>query len=292
MKRSVLTVLLAGLLLSPMAMAKALNVVASFSVLGDMVSQIGGAYVDVTMLVKPNGDPHEFEPSPKDSKTLSQADLVFVNGLGLEGWLDRLIKASGYKGEVITASHGIHTLKMAEDGKTVTDPHAWNSMKNGISYAHNIVEALVKADPQHANEYRQQGDRYIQQLQQLDDYATQTFAAIPKDKRKVLTSHDAFGYFAAAYGVRFLSPVGYSTESQASSKTVAKLITQIKQEQVKLYFIENQTDPRLVKQIADASGAQPGGELYPEALTDASGPAATYTAAFKHNVDTLAAGMK
>ncbi|SLM64566.1 MULTISPECIES: metal ABC transporter substrate-binding protein [Dickeya] len=292
MKRSVLTVLLAGLLLSPLAMAKELNVVASFSVLGDMVSQIGGQHVKVTMLVKPNGDPHEFEPSPKDSKTLSQADVVFVNGLGLEGWLDRLIKASGYKGEVVTASHDIKTLKMEEDGKTVTDPHAWNSMKNGIVYARNIAAALAKADPQHAQDYRQQGERYIQQLQQLDDYATQTFTAIPKEKRKVLTSHDAFGYFAAAYGVHFLSPVGYSTESQASSKTVAKLITQIKQEQVKLYFIENQTDPRLVKQIADASGAQPGGELYPEALTDASGPAATYTAAFKHNVDTLAAGMK
>ncbi|MEQ4509129.1 metal ABC transporter substrate-binding protein [Dickeya zeae] len=292
MKRSILVMTLSSLLLSPLAMAKELNVVASFSVLGDMVSQIGGQYVHVTDLVQPNGDPHEFEPSPKDSKTLSQADVVFVSGLGLEGWLDRLVKASGYKGEVITASNGIKTLKMEEDGKTITDPHAWNSMKNGIVYAHNIVSALVKADPEHADDYRKQGDSYIQQLQQLDNYATQTFAAIPKEKRKVLTSHDAFGYFAAAYGVRFLSPVGYSTESEASSKTVATLINQIKKEHVKLYFIENQTDPRLVKQIADASGAQPGGELYPEALTDSNGPAATYTAAFKHNVDTIAAGMK
>ncbi|MFJ5378668.1 metal ABC transporter substrate-binding protein [Pectobacterium sp. CHL-2024] len=292
MKRSLLAIALSSLLLSPLAMAKNLDVVASFSVLGDMVSHIGGDRVTVTDLVKVNGDPHEFEPSPKDSKTLAHADLVFVNGLELEGWIDRLVTASGYHGDVITASNGIETRTMVEDGKTETDPHAWNSMSNGVVYAHNIVNALVKADPTNADYYRQQGEAYIKQLQELDSYAKKTFAAIPPEKRKVLTSHDAFGYFGHAYGVKFLSPVGYSTESEASSKKVASLIKQIKQEKVKSYFIENQTDGRLVKQIADASGAQPGGELYPEALTDASGPAATYTAAFKHNVDTLAASMK
>ena len=292
MKRFIWSMVLSSALLSPLAMAKELNVVASFSVLGDMVSQVGGKYVHVTDLVPANGDPHEFEPSPKDSKTLSQADIVFVSGLGLEGWLDRLVKASGYKGEVIIASNGIKTLKVEEDGKTITDPHAWNSMKNGIIYTHNIINALVKADPEHAEDYQKQGHKYIQKLQQLDSYAIETFSSIPQEKRKVLTSHDAFGYFAEAYGVRFLSPVGYSTESEASSKTVAKLIKQIKEEHVKLYFIENQTDPRLVKQIAEASGAQPGGELYPEALTDRNGPAFSYTAAFKHNVETIASGMK
>ncbi|WJY15730.1 metal ABC transporter substrate-binding protein [Pectobacteriaceae bacterium CE90] len=292
MKRSALVIALSGLLLSPLAMAKNLDVVASFSVLGDMVSQIGGEHVTVTDLVQPNGDPHEFEPSPKDSKTLASANVVFVSGLGLEGWMNRLIKASGYKGPVVTASTGIHRLKMDEDGKTVTDPHAWNNMGNGIVYAHNIIDALVKADPQNADYYRQHGESYVQQLQKLDDYAKKTFASIPKEKRKILTSHDAFGYFSAAYGVTFLAPMGYSTESEASSQTVAKLITQIKQEHVKSYFIENQTDPRLVKQIANASGAKPGGELFPEALTDSTGPAPTYTAAFKHNVDTIAASMK
>ncbi|AUG99484.1 metal ABC transporter substrate-binding protein [Pectobacteriaceae bacterium CE70] len=292
MKRSALVIALSGLLLSPLAMAKNLDVVASFSVLGDMVSQIGGEHVTVTDLVPPNGDPHEFEPSPKDSKTLASANVVFVSGLGLEGWMNRLIKASGYKGPIVTASTGIHRLKMDEDGKTVTDPHAWNSMGNGIVYAHNIIDALVKADPQNADYYRQHGESYVQQLQKLDDYAKKTFASIPKEKRKVLTSHDAFGYFSAAYGVTFLAPMGYSTESEASSQTVAKLITQIKQEHVKSYFIENQTDPRLVKQIANASGAKPGGELFPEALTDSNGPAPTYTAAFKHNVDTIAASME
>ncbi|KAA9002569.1 metal ABC transporter substrate-binding protein [Affinibrenneria salicis] len=292
MKRFIPVIALCGLLISPLSMAKTLEVVASFSVPGDMVRQIGGDQVHVTDLVGPNGDPHEFEPSPKDSKTLARADLVVVSGLGLEGWLDRLIGASGYKGKVITASQGVTPLHMEEDGQRVTDPHAWNSMSNGIIYARNIMNALIATDAQHANDYRQRGEAYIAQLQQLDDYAQKTFAGIAQDKRKVLTSHDAFGYFSHEYGVTFLSPVGYSTESEASSRTVAKLISQIKQEKVKIYFIENQTDPRLVKQIAAASGAEPGGELYPEALTDASGPAATYAAAFRHNVDAIAAGMK
>ncbi|ATA26755.1 metal ABC transporter substrate-binding protein [Brenneria goodwinii] len=292
MKRSILAIALSGLLLSPLAMAKNLEVVASFSVLGDMVSHIGGDRVTVTDLVEPNGDPHEFEPSPKDSKTLVKADVVFVNGLGLEGWMDRLITASGYQGKVITASDGIKTLQMEEDGKIETDPHAWNNIGNGVIYARNIVNALAAVDPQNADYFRQQGEAYIQQLQELDRYAKKTFADIPQEKRKVLTSHDAFGYFSQAYGVKFLSPVGYSTESEASSKKVASLIKQIKEEKIKIYFIENQTDSRLVKQIANASDAQPGGELYPESLTDASGPAATYTAAFKHNVDAMAASMK
>ncbi|PWC16918.1 metal ABC transporter substrate-binding protein [Brenneria corticis] len=292
MKPSLLAIALSGLLLSPLATAKNLDVVASFSVLGDMVSHIGGDRITVTDLVKPNGDPHEFEPSPRDSKTLAKADVVFVNGLGLEGWLDRLVSASGYAGKVVTASNGIQTLTMVEDGKTATDPHAWNSMGNGVVYARNIAAALSEADPQNADYYRKQGEAYIRQLTELDNYAKRTFADIAPEKRKVLTSHDAFGYFSQAYGVKFLSPVGYSTESEASSKKVASLIKQIKQEKITTYFIENQTDPRLVRQIANASGARPGGELYPEALTDASGPAATYAAAFKHNVDAIAAGMK
>ena len=292
MKHPVIALALSSLLFSTFAMAKPLHVVASFSVLGDMVSHIGGDRIVVTDLVKPNGDPHEFEPSPQDSKTLAKADLVFVNGLGLEGWLTRLVSASGYQGKVVTASQGIHTLTMEEEGKTQTDPHAWNSAANGVIYAQNIIDALANAVPQDADYFRQQGKAYIKQLQALDDYAKKTFSAIAPEKRKVLTSHDAFGYFSQAYGVTFLAPQGYSTESEASSKHVAELIRQIKQEKVASYFIENQTDPRLVKQIANASGAQPGGELYPEALTDSTGPAASYTAAFKHNVDTIAASMK
>ncbi|TCV94424.1 metal ABC transporter substrate-binding protein [Biostraticola tofi] len=277
---------------SPAALANTVTTVASFSVLGDIVKQVGGDHVTVTILVGPDGDPHSFEPSPKDSKAIAGADVVFVSGLGLEGWLDRLVTASGYKGKVIVASDGIDSRKMEEDGKTVTDPHAWNSAKNGAIYARNVMNALIAADPQDAPYFRQRGGAYIQQLEKLDSWAKQAFSQVSPATRKVLTSHDAFGYFGAEYGVEFLAPVGFSTESEASASQVAALITQIKQQGIKTYFIENQTDPRLVKQIAAASGAQPGGELYPEALSKQDGPATTYAAAFKHNVDTLIATMK
>lgn len=206
--------------------------------------------------------------------------------------MERLISASGYKGQVVVASTGVDTRKMDEEGKMVTDPHAWNSMANGIKYANNVMNALIVADPEDADYFRKRGGEYIQQLEKLDAYAKAQFAAIPLDKRKVLTSHDAFGYFSQEYGVSFLSPVGFSTEAEASASDVAALIKQIKQEKIKTYFIENQTDPRLVKQIATASGVKAGGELYPEALSPAGGPAATYVEAFKHNVDTIVGSMK
>lgn len=282
----------AALLSSPLAMAKTVNAVTSFSILGDIVQEVGGEHVKVTSLVGPDGDPHSFEPSPKDSKAINASDVVFVSGLGLEGWIDRLVTASGYKGHLVTASEGVNYRKMEEDGKQITDPHAWNSMANGVIYATNVMNALIKADPQDADYFRQRGKAYIEQLQKLDSWAKTEFAGIPQSKRKVLTSHDAFGYFGQEYHVSFMAPVGFSTESEASASGVASLIKQIKDEKVKTYFIENQTDPRLVKQIAAASGAQPGGELYPEALSGPQGPATTYVKAFKHNVETIVASMK
>lgn len=292
MKKLPVALALASLLVAPLAMAKTVNTVASFSVLADIVKQVGGSHVNVKSLVGPDGDPHSFEPTPQDSQALAKADVVFVSGLGLEGWMDRLVKASGYKGEVNVSSEGIATRSMEEEGRAITDPHAWNSMKNGVVYATNVMNALIKADPADADYFRQQGSAYIAQLKKLDRWAQSSFAAIPLEKRKVLTSHDAFGYFGQRYGVSFMSPVGFSTESEASASDVAALITQLKSEHIHTYFIENQTDPRLVKQIAASSGAQPGGELYPEALTRKGGDAATYTAAFTHNVNVMVASMK
>lgn len=282
----------AALLSSPLAMAKTVDAVASFSILGDIVQEVGGEHVKVTTLVGPDGDPHSFEPSPKDSKAINASDVVFVSGLGLEGWIDRLVTASGYKGHVVTASEGVNSRKMEEDGKQITDPHAWNSMANGVIYATNVMNALIKADPEDADYFHQRGTAYIEQLQKLDAWAKTEFTGIPQSKRKVLTSHDAFGYFGQEYHVSFMAPVGFSTEAEASASGVASLIKQIKEEKVKTYFIENQTDPRLVRQIAAASGAQPGGELYPEALSGPQGPATTYIKAFKHNVEAIVASMK
>ena len=286
------------LLLAPLllwagpAAARALQVVASFTVLADMVRQVGGDHVQVTSLVGPNGDPHAYEPSPDDARRLKAADLVFINGLGLEGWMTRLVTASGTQGKPVVATEGLQTRRMDEDGRPVVDPHAWNSMANAPAYLGNIVRALSAADPDDAADYRERGARYGAELQALDSYARQQVALVPSGRRKVLTSHDAFGYFGAAYGVTFLSPVGLSTESEASAKAVAALIRQVKAEHVRTYFLESAADPRLVRQVANATGAEPGGTLYVEALSAPDGPAATYAAMFRYNVDALVAAMR
>jgi zinc/manganese transport system substrate-binding protein len=273
------------------ASAETLKVVASFTVLADVVKQVGGDHVKVTSLVGPNGDPHEFEPSPADAKNLKAARVTFVSGEGLEGWMDRLISASGYKGTPVTVSEGINTRTMEEDGKTVTDPHVWNSPVNVKIWVANIEKALSEADPADASSFKANADAYTAKLATLDAYAHSKFDHIPDDRRKVLTSHDAFGYFGREYNVGFLSPVGLSTETEASAAEVAKLIEQIKSEHVKTYFFENSNDPRLVKQVASATGAEPGGELYVESLSDAKGPAPTYEKMFRYNVDQLATAM-
>ncbi|WP_064686225.1 metal ABC transporter solute-binding protein, Zn/Mn family [Rhizobium bangladeshense] len=273
------------------ASAETLKVVASFTVLADVVKQVGGDHVHVTSLVGPNGDPHEFEPSPADAKNLKAAEVTFVSGEGLEGWMDRLITASGYKGKPVTVSEGISTRTMEEDGKTITDPHVWNSPVNVKVWVANIEKALSSADPADAAAFKANAEKYTQKLDELNAYAHSKFDTIAEDRRKVLTSHDAFGYFGREYKVSFLAPLGLSTESEASAADVAKLIEQIRSEHVKAYFFENSNDPRLVKQVAKATGAEPGGELYVESLSDAQGPAPTYEKMFRYNVDRLAAAM-
>jgi zinc/manganese transport system substrate-binding protein len=274
------------------ATAKTLHVVASFTVLADVVGQIGGDHVDVVSFVGPNGDPHEYEPSPNDAKSLKSADVVFVSGEGLETWMKRLISASGYRGTPVVASKGIAARNMEEDGKTITDPHVWNDPSNVVIWVKNIEAALVAPDPADTADFKANAARYTETLKGLDAYAHAAFEPIPAADRKILTSHDAFGYFGAAYGVSFLSPLGISTDAEASAQDVAKLIDQIKAEHVKVYFFENSNDPRLVEQIASATGAKPGGELYVEALSEKNGPAATYVDMFRYNVDQLAGAMK
>lgn len=274
------------------ASAKTVQAVASFTVLADMVRQVGGDHVNVTSLVPPNGDPHEYEPTPDDARKLKAADVVFTSGLGLEGWFARLAKASGYAGAPVIASNGIKTLKMEEDGKQVTDPHAWNSIPNAEVYVANIEKALAKADPEDAAAFKQNADAYGAKLKDLDRYAHAEVAGVPQADRKVLTTHDALSYFGASYGVKFISPLGFSTEKEPSAAEVAGVIKQIKAQHVHTYFFENSNDPRLVKQIGDATGAQPGGELFVEALSPSDGPAPTYADMFKYNVDKLVAGMK
>lgn len=273
------------------------KVVASFSVLGDMIAEVAGDRAQVTTLVGPNGDAHVFEPSPADAQSLAEADLVIVNGLGLEPWMDRLIRSTGYKGPVSVASQGVLSRTMSEEDSgsaapaTVTDPHAWQDLRNGQIYVRNIAAALAKVDPGNAETYEANAIHYANQLAELDTWVRSQIEMVPEAKRKVITSHDAFGYFGAAYGVEFLAPVGISTEAEPTAGQLAGLIDQIKREHINTLFIENITDPRLVETIGRESGAQMGGELFSDALSEPSGPAPTYVSMFKNNVPKLVDGM-
>ncbi|MCQ8782924.1 zinc ABC transporter substrate-binding protein [Aurantimonas sp. CSK15Z-1] len=280
-----------SLMMGASASAKTLDVVASFTVLADVVKNVGGEHVEVKSLVPANGDPHDYEPTPDDAKALKAADATFVSGEGLEGWFQRLAKAAGSSKTPIVVSEGIKTHEMDEDGETVTDPHVWNSAANVMIWVDNIEKALVAADPEDAADISKSADAYRAKLKDLDASIKKAIGAVPKDKRKVLTSHDAFGYYGREYGVTFLAPLGVSTETEASAADVAQLIDQIKEEGVKVYFLENSNDSRLVKQVAGATGAVAGGELYPEALSPADGPAPTYLAMMRYNTDQIAGAI-
>lgn len=271
--------------------AKTLKAVASFTILADIVHEVGGDKVEVKSLVGPNGDPHTFEPTPDDARALKAADIVFVNGLGLEGWMDRLIAASGYKGTPVVASNGVHSLTMQDDGKTVIDPHAWNSAANGIVYVEEVAKALAAADPEDAATFAANAKAYEAKLAALNEEARTEVAALPNGRRKILTTHDALGYFSSAYGVQILSPLGISTDQEPSAAAVAALIKQIKTERIQTYFLENSNDPRLIEQIARATGAREGGELYVESLSKPDGPASTYLIMFRHNLDLIVKAM-
>ena len=265
--------------------ADKLNVVATFTILGDMVSNVGREHVALTTLVGPDADAHVYEPTPADARALAGADLVVVNGLGFEGWIDRLVKASGYQGPVVVASQGIAVLKAKEDQP---DPHAWQDLANGRLDVANIARALAAADPAHADDYRRCARAYDRELAALDRDIRGRLGAFPGDRRKVITSHDAFQYFGRAYGIDFLAPVGLSTESEPSAGEVAALIRQMREEGIHALFVENITDPRLVEQLAREAGAVIGGRLYSDSLSGPSGPAPTYLDMFRHNVGEIA----
>ncbi|MEO6014454.1 MAG: metal ABC transporter substrate-binding protein [Devosia sp.] len=290
MNRSVLA--LAFALCASPALAAPLNVVASFSILGDLVKQIGGEHVNVTTIVGPNADTHVYEPKPSDAAILAKADVFIVNGLGFEGWMDRLVQSTGYAGRLTVASRNVTSATMDEGGVVVTDPHAWQSLMNvSLFYVPNIVGALCDADIADCDMFRANGATYSAKLNTLDAEIKERLAALPTEKRKVITTHDAFGYFGRAYGVTFLSPEGISTDAEPSAADVAKLITQIRTEGVTALFIENMSDSRLIEQIARETGATVGGELYADALSEPDGPAATYLDLFKHNADLLIPAM-
>lgn len=286
---------------STQALAETLNAVATFSILGDMVRRVGGDRVQVHNLVEAGNDAHVFQPTPADAKKIAGANLVVVNGLGFEGWIDRLIKSSGYKGRIVVATTGIKVLKQAEDHEEsaheghahgAVDPHAWQDLANADRYVANIAQALSEADPAGKNVYEANAAAYRKELGSLDTEIKAIFNAIPKERRKVVSSHDAFGYFSRAYGVRFVSPVGISTEAEPSAAGTARIIKQIRAERIPAVFMENISSPRLIERIQKESGAKVGGVLYSDSLSPASGPAATYLDLMRHNAQVIGDALR
>jgi zinc/manganese transport system substrate-binding protein len=261
--------------------------VATFSILGDLVRNIGGERVEVTTLVGPNGDAHVYSPTPGDARKLAAANVVFVNGLGLEGWMTRLVAASGTKAPMFVVTKGITPRQMQDEenrGRTAIDPHAWQSVANAKIYVANVRDGLAAIDPGGKSIYDANAAAYLAKLDELEKGVKAAIDSIPADRRKIITTHDAFGYFGAAYGIAFIAPEGVSTEVEPSAKDVARIITQIKKQKIPAVFLENISDPRLMDQIARETGAIIGGTLYSDALSEPGGPAATYIDMMRHNV--------
>jgi zinc/manganese transport system substrate-binding protein len=280
----VLSLLIAALLLAaPPAWAEArLKAVATFSILGDFVAEVGGERVDSISLVGPDTDAHTYQPRPADARVLAGARLLVSNGLGFEGWIDRLAEAASFKGQRVVASTGV-----AEAG----DPHCWQDVACARRYVANIAHGLALADPANAESYRLRAAQYDRRLADLDAWIRSEIARVPEGQRKAITGHTSFQYFARAYGVTFSSPRGLSTGSEPTARDVAALIRQVREQKIRALFVENMTNPALIDEIARDCGATVGPRLYSDALSRPDGPAATYEAMMRHNVTALVAGM-
>jgi zinc/manganese transport system substrate-binding protein len=268
------------------------RVVATFSILGDLVREVGGDRVEVVTLVGADGDAHVYAPTPADARRVGDAKLVVTNGLTFDGWIERLVKASGTKAAVVEAAQGVSThAQTGERRHGGIDPHAWQSVANAKLYVANIRDALCAADGAGCRAYQAGAAAYLQRLDALDAEVKATIAGIRPERRKIITSHEAFGYFEQAYGLEVIAPQGVSTEAEASAKDVARIIRQIKTEGITAIFLENISDPRLIGQIAKETGASIGDRLYSDALSPPGGPAATYIDMMRHNIKAFSAAL-
>jgi zinc/manganese transport system substrate-binding protein len=269
------------------------KIVTTFSILNSIVEEIAGTEkATVTTIVGPDGDAHVYQPRPMDAKNLFEADLVVVNGLKLEGWLDRLIKASGYKGPKVIASKSIEPLLFMENGLKIPDPHAWHSVPHIMTYVKNITIALKHFNSENADYYQKRSDEYLKKLGELDQWVRREIAKIPVKNRIIITAHDAFEYFAKEYNVKLFSPLGVSTDAEPSPKDLARIIMKIRQNDIKALFAETTTDKRIVEQIARETNIKVGGELYSDAISKKTGPAPTYIQMIRHNVGILVEALK
>ncbi|MBP6711645.1 MAG: metal ABC transporter substrate-binding protein [Propionivibrio sp.] len=281
----------------PAFAAEPIEVVTTFSILGDITQRVGGDRIKVHTLVGPNADAHVYQPTPADAKAIAQARLVVVNGLGFEGWLERLIKSSGYRGKVATATNGIRTLQRSahdhhDSHHDNVDPHAWQDLSNALIYVDNIGKALGEIDPSGKTSYQANVEKYRQEIGALDTELRKTFNSIPKSRRKVVTTHDAFGYLARAYGLDFIAPVGINTDAEPSAADIGRIIKQIRRDKIPAVFVESISDSRLLERIRQESGAKIGGTLYSDALSKDDGPVVTYLDMMRHNANTLVEALK
>jgi zinc/manganese transport system substrate-binding protein len=293
-----LATLAAALIAAPAAAqekpAQKITAVATISILGDLVQNVGGDRVNVTTLVGPNGDAHVYSPTPGDVRKLAGADVVFVNGLGLEGWMTRLVKASGTKAPMIVASTGVAPRQMGDardPARFEIDPHAWQSVANAETYVANIRDGLVVADPAGKAVYEANAAAYLGKLGALQKEVEAAIAQIPVGRRKVIINHNSFGYFSDAYGLTFIAPEGVSTDAEPSARDVAKIITLIRTQKIPAVFLESISDPRLIEEIARETGAVIGGKIYSDALSEPGGPAASYIELMRHNVSEFSTAL-
>jgi zinc/manganese transport system substrate-binding protein len=268
------------------------QVVASFSILADMVRRVGGNLVNVVGLVPPDADAHIYQPTTADSRALAGAILLVENGLGFEGWMARLGDASGFRGTTVIASNGVTPRRMREGTDTLVDPHAWQDPRNGVIYARNLARGLAVADPAHAETYDANAARYVGEIEQTDTWIAGQFAAIPREARRIITTHDAFGYYGDRYGIECLAAEGLSTDAEPSAKGISALVAQIKRERARTVFLENMTDPRLSRMLARETGATLSGPLYSDALSKPGGPAQDYLTMLRYNTTLFARAMR
>ena len=293
LRRTLLSGLLAPMVLDPVrGWASGIGTVARFSILADMVRRVGGGRLEVVSLVPPDADAHAYQPTASDSRALTRAALLVENGLGLEGWMTRLSAASNFRGVRVVATAGVTPRMMREGAETSLDPHAWQNPRNGVIYVRDIASGLTVASPDHAETWRANAAAYIGEIERTDAWIAEQFAPIPPAARRIITTHDAFGYYGDRYGVAFLAAEGISTDAEPSAKGIAALVRQIRRERVRTVFLENMTDPRVTQMLARETGASVSGPLYSDALSKPDGPAADYLTMLRYNTTWFVRAMR
>ena len=288
-----------GLIAVSLPASAEIKAVATFSILGNLLAEVAGDKAAVSAVVGPDMDAHAYQPRPGDARALAEAQVLVSNGLGFEGWIERLAKAAPFKGKAVVATTGVATLAAGSDqGHShghahdhAADPHCWQDVQRVRTYVANIARGLAEADPPNAAYYRERAEAFDRRLAELDAWVKEEIAKVPADKRRAITGHDSFRYFSSAYGVKFQSPRGYNTSSEPSARDVAALIRAAREQRIKALFVENMTNPGLIDQIARESGGVVGPRLYTDALSGPDGPAPTYEKMMRHNVTALVAGM-